>query len=85
MKHFTLSLIFSVLSAAASAAGAPAGRDYAFAMDDGCDSMRVTNYVLRDYLISLAHGCWTISFGHLEDCDEAYYNTNWGASGQCTF
>ena len=47
--------------------------------------MRVTNYVLRDYLISLAHGCWTISFGHLEDCDEAYYNTNWGASGQCTF
>ena len=47
--------------------------------------MRVTNYVLRDYLISLAHGCWTISYGHLEDCDEAYYNTNWGASGQCTF
>lgn len=41
MKHFTLSLIFSVLSAAASAAGAPAGRDYAFGMDDGCDSMRV--------------------------------------------
>ena len=41
MKHFTLSLIFSVLSAVACAAGAPAGRDYAFGMDDGCDSMRV--------------------------------------------
>lgn len=41
MKQLTLSLIFCALSAAACAAGAPAGRDYAFGMDDGCDSMRV--------------------------------------------
>lgn len=47
--------------------------------------MRMTNYAMRDNLVSLAHGCWTISIGHIEDCDEPYYNTNWGAGGQCTF
>ena len=47
--------------------------------------MRMTNYAMRDCLVSLAHGCWTISIGHIEDCDEPYYNTNWGAGGQCTF
>ena len=47
--------------------------------------MRITDYTLRDYLISLAWGCSIISTGHLEDCNDAYYDTNWGASGQCTF
>ena len=47
--------------------------------------MRMTNFAMRDCLVSLAHGCWTISVGHVEDCDEPYYNTNWGAGGQCTF
>ena len=47
--------------------------------------LQVTDYTLRDYLISLAHGCDIISTGHLEDCNDAYYDTNWGAGGQCTF
>ena len=47
--------------------------------------MQVTDYTLRDYLLSLAHGCDIISTGHLEDCNDAYYDTNWGAGGQCTF
>ena len=44
MKQFTSFLLFFLLSAVACAAGAQkasAGRDYAFGMDDGCDSMRV--------------------------------------------
>lgn len=45
----------------------------------------VTDFTLRDYLVSMAHGCDIISTGHLEDCADAYYDTNWGASGQCTF
>ena len=45
----------------------------------------VTDFTLRDYLISMAHGCDIISTGHLEDCADAYYDTNWGAGGQCTF
>ena len=45
----------------------------------------VTDFTLRDYLVSLAHGCDIISTGHLEDCNDAYYDTNWGAGGQCTF
>ena len=49
------------------------------------ERMQVTDFSLRDYLISLAHGCWTISTGHLEDCNTQYYDTNWGAGGQCTF
>ena len=47
--------------------------------------MQVTDYTLRDYLISLAHGCSIISTGHLEDCNDSYYETNWGAGGQCKF
>ena len=49
------------------------------------ERMRVTDFTLRDYLISLAHGCWTISTGHLEDINSQYYDTNWGAGGQCRF
>lgn len=45
--------------------------------------MWVTDYTLRDYLISLAHGCKCISTGHLEDSVGTYYDTNWGAGGQC--
>ena len=45
----------------------------------------VTDFTLRDYLLSMAHGCDIISTGHLEDCNDAYYDTNWGAGGQCTF
>ena len=45
----------------------------------------VTDFTLRDYLVSMAHGCDIISTGHLEDCADAYYDTNWGAGGQCTF
>lgn len=49
------------------------------------ERMQVTDFTLRDYLISLAHGCWTISTGQLEDCNTQYYDTNWGAGGQCKF
>ena len=45
--------------------------------------MSVTDFTLRDYLISMAHGCTIISTGHLEDAADAYYDTNWGAGGQC--
>lgn len=45
--------------------------------------MSVTDLTLRDYLISMAHGCTIISTGHLEDAADAYYDTNWGAGGQC--
>ena len=48
------------------------------------EMMKVTDFTLRDYLISLAHGCTIISTGHLEDAADAYYDTNWGAGGQCT-
>ena len=51
---------------------------------DPARRMLITNYTLRDYLISLAHGCSIISTGHLEDAADAYYDTNWGAGGQCT-
>lgn len=47
------------------------------------DYMRRTNYVLRDYLVSLCFGALNISHGHIEDCRSNYYNTNWGAGGQC--
>ena len=47
--------------------------------------MRMTDYALRDCLLALGHGCSTISVGHLEDCNDAYYETNWGAGGQCAF
>lgn len=47
--------------------------------------LMATDYSVRDYLISLAHGCGIISTGHLEDCNDAYYDTNWGKGGQCTF
>ena len=46
--------------------------------------MLVTDYTLRDYLISLVWGCDCISTGHMEDSKSNYYNTNWGAGGQCT-
>ena len=45
--------------------------------------MWVTDYYLRDYLISLAHGVLCISVGHLEDSKTNYYNTNWGAGPLC--
>ena len=47
--------------------------------------MKMTDYAVRDYLLSLAHGCSIISLGHLEDCNDQYYDTNWGCGGQCTF
>lgn len=47
--------------------------------------MQITDFTLRDYLISLVWGCDIISTGHLEDCNDAYYDTNWGAGGQCKF
>ena len=47
--------------------------------------LQVASYSVRDYLLSLAHGCGIISTGHLEDCNDQYYDTNWGAGGQCTF
>ena len=47
--------------------------------------MQVTDFTLRDYLVSLIGGCDIISTGHLEDCNDAYYDTNWGAGGQCKF
>ena len=47
--------------------------------------MQVTDFTLRDYLISLAWGCRTISTGHPEDCFTSYYESNWGAGGQCKF
>ena len=47
--------------------------------------MKMTNYAVRDYVLSLAHGCGIISSGHLEDCNDQYYDTNWGCGGQCTF
>ena len=47
--------------------------------------MKMTNYAVRDYILSLAHGCGIISSGHLEDCNDQYYDTNWGCGGQCTF
>lgn len=46
--------------------------------------MEVADFTVRDYLISMAHGCSIISTGHLEDAADAYYDTNWGAGGQCT-
>lgn len=49
----------------------------------GKDHMWVTEYTVRDYLLSLAHGCKCISTGHLEDSKGTYYDTNWGAGGQC--
>ena len=51
-----------------------------------CDQiMKMTDYALRDTLLSLAHGCGIISIGHLEDCNDQYYDTAWGCGGQCTF
>ena len=47
--------------------------------------MQVTDFTLRDYLLSLAWGCRTISTGHPEDCFTSYYESNWGAGGQCKF
>ena len=47
--------------------------------------MQVTDFTLRDYLLSLAWGCRTISTGHIEDCFTSYYESNWGAGGQCKF
>ena len=47
--------------------------------------MQITDFTLRDYLICLIWGCDIISTGHLEDCNDAYYDTNWGAGGQCKF
>ena len=47
--------------------------------------MQVTDFTLRDYLVALIWGCDIISTGHLEDCNDAYYDTNWGAGGQCKF
>ena len=47
--------------------------------------MEVTDFTLRDYLLSLGWGCRTISTGHPEDCFTAYYESNWGAGGQCKF
>ena len=49
------------------------------------ERMRVTDYTLRDFFVSLAHGCWTISTGHLEDANGDYYETAWGAGGHATF
>ena len=51
---------------------------------DSARPMMVTDYTLRDYLISLIWGCDCISTGHIEDSKSNYYNTNWGAGGQCT-
>lgn len=45
--------------------------------------MFVTDYTVRDYLLSLGHGMKCISTGHLEDTKGTYYDTNWGAGGQC--
>lgn len=47
--------------------------------------MQVTDFSVRDYLICLIWGCDIISTGHLEDANDAYYDTNWGAAGQCKF
>ena len=47
--------------------------------------MMTTAFSLRDYLLSLAWGCRTISTGHPEDCFTPYYESNWGAGGQCKF
>ena len=47
------------------------------------DYLYVTDFTIRDYLLSLAHGCTCISTGHLEDSVGTYYDTNWGAGGQC--
>ncbi len=47
--------------------------------------MQVTDFTLRDYLVALVWGCDIISTGHLEDCNDAYYDTNWGAGGLCKF
>ena len=47
--------------------------------------MKMADYAVRDYILSLAHGCGIISSGHLEDCNDQYYDTNWGCGGQCTF
>lgn len=49
------------------------------------DYMGVTDFTLRDYLISLGHGMRYISTGHIEDAKSTYYDTNWGAGGQCKF
>jgi len=40
---------------------------------------RVTDFYLRDYLVSLLHGVRCICTSHLEDSKTNYYNTNWGA------
>ena len=45
--------------------------------------MDVTDFYLRDYLISLAHGVRCISTAHLEDSKTDYYDTNWGAGCMC--
>lgn len=45
--------------------------------------LRQTAYAVRDYLVSLGHGCPYIVSGHIEDCFSAYYDSDWGASGQC--
>lgn len=47
--------------------------------------MQITDFSVRDYLICLIWGCDIISTGHLEDANDAYYDTNWGAGGQCKF
>ena len=63
----------------------PERQEYLSPSDSRFKRMEVTDFTLRDYILSLAWGCRTISTGHLEDCDGCYYGTNWGAGGQCTF
>ena len=63
----------------------PERQEYMSPDDSRFKRMEVTDFTLRDYILSLAWGCRTISTGHLEDCDGCYYGTNWGAGGQCTF
>ncbi len=52
-------------------------------MKPGFDYMFVTDFTVRDYLISLGHGMKCISTGHIEDTLGVYYDTNWGAGGMC--
>lgn len=40
-----------------------------------------TRYLLRDHLVGLALGFKTLNAGHLDDANNAYYNSSWGASG----
>ncbi len=52
-------------------------------MKEGFDYMCVTDFTVRDFLLSLGHGMKCISTGHLEDTLGCYYDTNWGAGGMC--